>query len=232
MTRRLIIATLTALSLLLPGLVNPAAPSAEDAAPEPLPLPAGNRDRIVRRGMFVLGGWALTNIAVGTPLALSASDPTVAGFWEMNALWNTVNLGLAAATLLTAPAPAAAADSPGDPDGYGTRRVTGDAPSPSSLSAAPRPLPAWGVEHYRDASHRLEKILLFNAGIDLAYMAVGGWMWDRGSRGLSGPSGVDAERLTGWGQALVLQGGFLFAFDVVMATLVARDRRPRSTDSR
>lgn len=183
---------------------------ADDAAPGPLPPPGGRRPLIVRRGMLALGGWAVGNIAVATPLALSSGDPVAAGFWEMNALWNTVNLALAAGTLVANDAD----------DGYDTRGAADDAPA-----ATPRPLPTWQDERYRAESHRLEKILLFNAGIDLAYMTLGAWLWDRGTRGLEGPAGVSSQRLTGWGQALVVQGGFLFAFDLVMAGVVARDRR-------
>ncbi|MFW5827247.1 MAG: DUF6992 family protein [Alkalispirochaeta sp.] len=54
----------------------------------------------------------------------------------------------------------------------------------------------------------------------------GGWLWERGARGEGlSAAGVSAERLTGWGQALVLQGAFLFIFDVVLAERIARERR-------
>ncbi len=157
---------------------------------------AGARPQIVRRGMIVLGSWAAANLAAGTTGALISDDPRLAGFWEMNALWNTVNLGLAGGTLV--------AERRTDPSG-----------------ATELTFPA-----YREASHRLEKTLLFNAGLDIGYMTLGGWLWERGSRGDGMSSaGVSAERLTGWGQALVLQGAFLFVFDVVLARRLAGDRR-------
>lgn len=56
----------------------------------------------------------------------------------------------------------------------------------------------------------IEKTLLFNAGLDLAYMVGGVFLQERSRRG-----GVNSDRLKGFGQSLVLQGGFLFAFDVV-----------------
>lgn len=157
----------------------------------------GERPQIVRRGMAVLGSWAAANLAAGTTGALISDDPRLAGFWEMNALWNTVNLGLAGGTLV-------AENRRTDPSG-----------------ATELTLPA-----YREASHRLEKTLLFNAGLDIGYMTLGGWLWERGSRGEGiSSAGVSAERLTGWGQALVLQGAFLFVFDVVLARRLAADRR-------
>jgi len=153
--------------------------------------------------MTILGSWAAANLIAGTTGALVSDDPQMAGFWEMNALWNTVNLGLAGGTLIAENRRMAAA---GSPDAAGRAEFT---------------LPA-----YREASHRLEKTLLFNAGLDIGYMTLGGWLWERGGRGEGLPSaGVGAARLTGWGQALVLQGAFLFIFDVVLASRLAADRR-------
>lgn len=57
--------------------------------------------------------------------------------------------------------------------------------------------------------HSFEKILLFNAGLDIGYMALGAFLWERGLR-------KESNRLTGYGQSLILQGGFLFAFDTVL----------------
>jgi hypothetical protein len=57
--------------------------------------------------------------------------------------------------------------------------------------------------------HKFEKILLFNAGLDVGYMATGAYLWERGIR-------KDSERLQGYGQSLILQGGFLFTFDLIM----------------
>lgn len=57
---------------------------------------------------------------------------------------------------------------------------------------------------------KLEKTLVFNAGLDLAYMAGGFYLQERAKN-----SKGNVDRLQGFGQSLVLQGGFLFAFDVV-----------------
>jgi|AntRauTorcE11897_2_1112592.scaffolds.fasta_scaffold06574_3 hypothetical protein len=54
-----------------------------------------------------------------------------------------------------------------------------------------------------------ENILLFNAGIDIGYMATGAYLWERGLR-------KESDRLTGYGQSLILQGAFLFTFDLIM----------------
>ncbi len=53
----------------------------------------------------------------------------------------------------------------------------------------------------------MEKILLFNAGLDIGYMAGGLYLLERSKRD-------NSDRLKGFGQSIVLQGAFLFAFDL------------------
>ncbi len=57
--------------------------------------------------------------------------------------------------------------------------------------------------------HRLQKIFLFNAGLDLGYMAGGLWLRERAKTVAHRP-----ERLRGYGRSLLLQGAFLFGFDL------------------
>lgn len=57
----------------------------------------------------------------------------------------------------------------------------------------------------------IERILLFNAGLDCAYLAAAAWMLER--------SKTDPERQglwQGYGQSLLLQGAFLLVFDVAV----------------
>jgi len=61
---------------------------------------------------------------------------------------------------------------------------------------------------------KIEKILLFNAGLDLAYMAGGAYLIERSRNVDNRP-----ERLKGFGQSLVLQGAFLFTFDLILYTV-------------
>jgi hypothetical protein len=53
------------------------------------------------------------------------------------------------------------------------------------------------------------KIFLFNAGLDVAYVAGGGLLWQRGEA-------LSDVRLTGMGQAFLIQGIGLAIFDTVM----------------
>lgn len=77
----------------------------------------------------------------------------------------------------------------------------------------------WGVDPRSfDARQSLEAssssatIYGVNGGVDVGYLATGAFLWQRGVA-------KDDQRLVGMGQALLIQGGFLLAFDVVMAVL-------------
>jgi len=54
-------------------------------------------------------------------------------------------------------------------------------------------------------------LFLLNAGLDLAYVAAGAWMHERGKRGDDW-----SAFFSGSGPAVILQGGVLFAFDLLM----------------
>lgn len=55
---------------------------------------------------------------------------------------------------------------------------------------------------------KLEKILLLNSGLDLAYIATGLYLKERGAR-------LNSEQSAGFGNSLILQGAFLLVFDLV-----------------
>lgn len=61
-------------------------------------------------------------------------------------------------------------------------------------------------------SQTLEKVFFVNAGLDVAYLATAAFLWQRGDA-------TNDPRLVGFGQALLLQGGFLVVFDLTMALL-------------
>jgi hypothetical protein len=54
----------------------------------------------------------------------------------------------------------------------------------------------------------LQNLLLLNAGLDVAYIATGFYLKERSKNSSS------AERLRGYGNSLLLQGGFLLLFDI------------------
>jgi hypothetical protein len=132
-----------------------------------------------RRGMLVLGSWALLNIAGGA-YGMSATEGKSYYFWQMNLLWNLVNLGIA---------------------GGGYAGALGPAETADSFAV---------LAEY----HSFSKILLLNAGLDAAYIMTGLFLRERAKS-----SDSHAERLEGYGNALVLQGGFLLLFDAVLVIL-------------
>ncbi len=129
-----------------------------------------------KTGMLILGGWAAANIAGGVAFRANTSGSTKY-FHEMNAIWNSVNLGIAAF-------------------GY--------------FGAVKLANPETALDLYKEQIS-MDKILLFNAGLDLAYIAGGVFLMER-SKTVS----KNAQRLMGYGRSVVMQGAFLFVFDLAM----------------
>lgn len=71
------------------------------------------------------------------------------------------------------------------------------------------------AENYK-AQHAIEKLYVFNAGLDLAYIAGGFYLHERGWRE-SDPKKQDQFR--GYGSSIAVQGGFLLLMDCVMYLL-------------
>jgi hypothetical protein len=57
----------------------------------------------------------------------------------------------------------------------------------------------------------MQNIFIFNAGLDVGYMAIGLYLMERSKN-----ASKNQDLLKGYGSSLILQGGFLFAFDLVM----------------
>ena len=135
-----------------------------------------NRMNINESAMLVLGTWAAGNILVGTYGNFKASGEAKY-FHQFNAMWNVVNLGIAAFGYFNA--------------------VNSD---PTSMT---------NLEILNDYNS-LQSFLLLNAGLDVAYIATGLYLKERSKNSSS------SERLRGYGNSLLLQGGFLLAFDVAL----------------
>ncbi|KAB1064772.1 hypothetical protein F3059_05290 [Salibacter halophilus] len=131
------------------------------------------RQHIVTTGMYVLGGWAVANMVTGG-IGYGTSSGEARYFHQMNMMWNTVNLGLSASSLL----------------------FQDDLPTTLRGSL--------------EAQQNIEHLLLFNAGLDVAYITAGFYLKERAKRSNR------YDRFTGYGNSLLLQGGFLLLFDGVM----------------
>ncbi len=75
------------------------------------------------------------------------------------------------------------------------------------------------------AQHKTEKVFLFNTALDLAYVTGGFYL-----RHMAAPDPENAPRLRGWGNSIILQGGFLFLFDLT-AVLLHSNHRKKTLDS-
>lgn len=73
---------------------------------------------------------------------------------------------------------------------------------------------------FLNRSYKTEKILLFNAGLDIAYVT-GGFLL----RSMAKNNPENAQRFRGYGNSLLLQGGFLLLFDITQTILHQRLRR-------
>ena len=58
--------------------------------------------------------------------------------------------------------------------------------------------------------HKTEKIFLFNTGLDVAYITAGAYLKEKSK------SKINPSKLHGYGNAVMVNGGFLFLFDMVM----------------
>lgn len=130
-----------------------------------------------KAGMFVLGSWALANISSGA-YGWNRFDGSKKYFYQMNLMWNAVNLGIAGVALYSF----SLAD-------------------PASMSAA---------EMMR-VHLRSENLFLINAGLDILYIGGGIYMKHLADKGHK-----KEEMLRGYGNSVILQGGFLMAFDLAM----------------
>jgi hypothetical protein len=61
-----------------------------------------------------------------------------------------------------------------------------------------------------DEHYKLQRLFIFNAGLDVGYIAAGAFLMERSKSRLKKP-----EQMKGFGQAVVVNGAFLFAFDLV-----------------
>jgi len=70
---------------------------------------------------------------------------------------------------------------------------------------------ALGLAESVGAHHQIKSLLLLNAGLDVGYMAAGLYMRERSKN-----AGERADMWEGFGRSLLLQGAFLFVFDLTL----------------
>jgi hypothetical protein len=128
-------------------------------------------------GMYVLGGWAIANIAGGAT-GWTNSTGSTRYFHQMNLFWNTVNLGIAGFALYN--------------------NLTGNISGLTDSMMMQKHI-------------KTENIYLINAGLDVIYIGTGFLL-----KYLSTNNTKRKDMLFGYGKSVIVQGSFLFAFDLIM----------------
>lgn len=134
-------------------------------------------NQINTTGMYVLGGWAIANIAGGA-VGWANSTGSSKYFHQMNLFWNTVNLGIAGFALYS--------------------NLTND----YSMLLSGEML----LKHTKT-----ENLYLINAGLDVVYIGTGFLLKHLSVNNLN-----KQDLLKGYGNSIIMQGGFLMIFDLVM----------------
>lgn len=138
-----------------------------------------------RTGMYVLGGWAVSNMLTGA-YGWTTQTGSTKYFHQMNTMWNLVNLSIAGFALYN----------------FATTDISLLAPG-----------------EMLQKHMTFEKLFLINAGLDIIYMGAGGLLIHRAVK-----SEKNSLRYMGYGRSVVLQGAFLFAFDLVMYFVQSQHR--------
>lgn len=136
-------------------------------------------------GMYVLGSWAITNMAVGA-YGWARNDGSNKYFHQMNLFWNTVNISIAGFALYN--------------------NYTTDI---SLLSN----------EGMMNQHKMMERLFLINAGLDILYMGGGYYLTH-----IAKKKTKRKEMFNGYGRSVILQGGFLFVFDLIMYGIQRNNR--------
>lgn len=136
-------------------------------------------------GMYVLGSWAIVNMATGI-YGWARFEGEKKYFNQMNFFWNIVNLSIAGFALY---------------NNYNTDLSTMEAGD------------------MMQKHMNLEKILLINSGLDLGYIGTGFLL-----KHFSAKNEKRKDMLAGYGNSLIIQGGFLLVFDAVMYGILRSQR--------
>ena len=136
-------------------------------------------------GMYVLGSWAILNLATGA-YGWSQTTGDTKYFHQMNFFWNTVNISIAGIALYS--------------------NYTTD-------------LTLLSNEELLNEQMKTERLLLINSGLDVLYIGTGFLL-----KGLSDRNAGRADLLKGYGNSLILQGGFLLVFDLILYGILRTQR--------
>ncbi|MBN1386828.1 MAG: hypothetical protein JW965_00165 [Bacteroidales bacterium] len=144
-----------------------------------------SNQKINSTGMYILGSWAIANIATGA-YGWSKYSGDRMYFYQMNLFWNVVNASIAGFALYS--------------------NYTTD-------------ISSFSQQELLEKLVKTENILLINAGLDVGYIGAGFLL-----KHLSTKYPNRSSMLKGYGNSIILQGGFLLVFDVILYGILRADR--------
>ncbi|MEN0061732.1 MAG: hypothetical protein AAGA48_06245 [Myxococcota bacterium] len=166
--------------------------------------------------------WAMSFGLAGEPLVTEGFEAAKARHLRVQSVsmgvlasWSVVNLGVGGVGAVIAESPRQEGFWAGNAGwnlvnlGIATSGLASVGAKRTSITTGPQLL---------KAQNNLERALLVNIGLDVAYMMAGLAVRERGLR-------VEDPRLQGFGDALLVQGGFLFVFDIGAFAASRRSRR-------
>ena len=128
-------------------------------------------------GMYVLGSWAIANMATGA-YGWAKTTGQTKYFHQMNLFWNTVILSIAGFALY------------------------------SNLNTD---IASLTQQQMLQKHTKTENLYLINAGLDVLYVGAGFLM-----KHYAGKKPKRHDLLKGYGNSVILQGSFLFVFDLIL----------------
>jgi hypothetical protein len=140
-----------------------------------------SRNKKTSRGLKVLGGWAVANMATSGILYYNTKG-TDRYFHQMNVMWNGVNAVIVVASLL------------------------------------PKEKNDLGLTKTLQWQSNTEATYVASAALDLLYSSAGLYLTERAKTETK-----QHDKFKGWGNSLVMQGGFLFLFDTTMFVVHKRN---------
>jgi hypothetical protein len=140
-----------------------------------------SRNRKTSRGLKVLGGWAVANIAASGVMYYNTKG-TDRYFHQMNVMWNGLNTLIVAASLL------------------------------------PKEKNDLNLNKTLQWQSNTEATYIASAALDLLYSSAGLYLTERAKT-----EPKQHDKFKGWGNSLILQGGFLFLFDTSMYVVHKRN---------
>ena len=163
-----------------------------------------NRSTLLLLALFLPGAFLLAQTTGLTDFNQKRLQHTRQSMWVLGA-WGTANIVVGAAAMRRT----SGADKAFHQMNLGWGAVNLGLAASGLWTAMHTDPAAFNLYQTALEHHKLQKIFLFNAGLDAGYLMAGFWMQEK-----SKTASKNAERWKGFGRSIVLQGAFLMVFDL------------------